>query len=303
MSYLKKRPEYQNDRPSKSKIAILRSKRLLRPFILLLLIIGFFIGGGWLVFKMAGDEHFSVIEEKIGNILPMKITKILITGCNLTSEQDVKDALGIQIGDSIFNFSVQDAQKRLNDLPFADHVLLKRQLPNTIIIHITERTPFAVWQFNHQFKLIDRKGEIVNDHGMSGKDGKAFLQLPLVVGYGANTSASELVDILSSQPEIKKHVVAAVRVGNRRWNLDLKNHAVVLLPENQELPAIQRLNRLQKEMQILDRPIKTIDLRLADRLIIQEDKSFLNKPKDTDNPDNPDNADHSDNASTPSSEH
>lgn len=207
----------------------------------------------------------------------MKITKIIITGCNLTLEKDVKDALGIHIGDSIFNFSVQEAQQRLDELPFVDHALLKRQLPNTIIIHITERTPFAVWQYQGQFKLIDRKGQIVNDHGMSGKDGQAFLKLPLVVGLGANTEGAELLDILSTQPEIKKHVVAIVRVGNRRWNLDMKNGTTVLLPENQELPALQRLNQLQKQFQLLDRAIKTIDLRLADRLFIQEDKEYINK--------------------------
>ncbi|MDI2090765.1 cell division protein FtsQ/DivIB [Commensalibacter oyaizuii] len=282
MSSLNKRPEYQNDRPSKSKIAFRRSKRLLRPFFFLILIIGLFIGGGWLIFRIAADQHYAVIQEKLANIVPMKISKIIITGCDLTPEDDIKKALGIKIGDSIFNFSVQDAQRRLNDLPFVETALLKRQLPNTIIIHITERRPFAVWQHKGKFMLIDRKGNIVNDHGMSGKDGQAFLKLPLVVGYGANTTAAELIDILSAQPEVKKRLVAAVRVGNRRWNLNLKNGTVIELPENQELPAIQRLIRYQKEIQLLDRPVKNIDLRLSDRLIIREDKNFMNPSSNPD---------------------
>lgn len=277
---MRKRPDYQNDRPSKSKIAFRRSRRLLRPFIFLIVIFGILGGGGWFITRLASDHQYSVIIGKISSILPMKITKIIITGCNLTSEDEVKEALGIHVGDSIFNFSVNDAQQRLDELPFVETALLKRQLPNTIIIHITERKPFAVWQHNGQFKLIDRKGQIVNDHGMSGKDGQAFLKLPLVVGFGANTDGAELLDILSSQPEIKKHVVAAVRVGNRRWNLDLKNGTTIKLPENQELPALQRLNRLQKDIQILDRPIKIIDLRQADRLVITEDKDYINKQKE-----------------------
>lgn len=291
---MRKRPDYQNDRPSKSKIAFRRSKRLLRPFIFLIIIFGILGGGGWFVAHLASDQQYSVMLDKVTSLLPMKISKIIITGCNLTTENEVKDALGIHIGDSIFAFSVHDAQQRLDALPFVDHALLKRQLPNTITIHITERTPFAVWQHQGQFQLIDRKGQIVDDHGMSGKDGQAFLKLPLVVGIGANTEGAELLDIVSTQPEIKKHVVAAVRVGNRRWNLDLKNGTVVLLPENQELPALQRLNRLQKDIQLLDRPIKTIDLRLADRLIIQEDKDYINKQKiDKENQDG-------DNTQTPS---
>lgn len=273
MPNLRRPSEFQDDRPSRGKIAYRRFIRLLRPIILLLVVFGLFGGGSIILIRLALKQQYFPIREKIIQLMPLKIEKIEITGCTLTSKEEVMEALGVQKGDSILQFSVNDAKKNLNVLPFVDHVLIERQLPGSIIIHISERTPFAVWQNQGKFVLIDRQGNIVNDHGMSGKDGNAFLKLPLVVGKGANLAAAELLDIITTQPEIKKRLVAAVRVGERRWNLDLRDGTTVFLPENQEEPAVQRLIRYQKDFQLLDRPVKNIDLRLPDRMVIRQNKT------------------------------
>lgn len=284
MSYLKRRPNHQDDRPSKQKIAYRRLKRMLRPFFFLLIILGLFIGGGWAIYEFASEQEFSLFRTKTAKLVPMKLAHIIIDGCKLTTEYEIKQALGINIGDPILNFSIKDAQKRLNGLTFVNYAVIKRQLPDTLIIHIIERSPFAVWQNQGKFKLIDKKGNIVNDQGMNGKDGQAFLKLPLVVGIGANTTASDLIDILSVYPDIKNRMVAAVRIGNRRWNLNLKNGTIILLPENQEIAAIQRLIQYEKQFQLLDRPLKHIDLRLPDRLIILKDKEPTPSNPENDNP-------------------
>ena len=64
-------------------------------------------------------------------------------------------------------------------------------------------------------------------------------------------------------------MVAAVRVGGRRWNLRLNNGADVLLPEGAEAPAMARLMELQTAQALLDRPVQALDLRLPDRLVVR----------------------------------
>ena len=44
-----------------------------------------------------------------------------------------------------------------------------------------------------------------------------------------------LMDMLATQPDLQKRVVAAVRVGERRWNLRMNNGADVMLPEGAEI--------------------------------------------------------------------
>ena len=64
-------------------------------------------------------------------------------------------------------------------------------------------------------------------------------------------------------------MVAAVRVGERRWNLRLNNGADVMLPEGHEVAALDRLMQLQQQHALLDRPLAAIDLRLPDRLVLR----------------------------------
>jgi len=90
-----------------------------------------------------------------------------------------------------------------------------------------------------------------------------------VVGPGAPSHAAALLDTLANQPDLRARVAAMVRVGERRWNLQLKNGITVMLPEGHEEIALKKLHELQVNQAILDRPLVFIDLRLPDRLALR----------------------------------
>ena len=68
---------------------------------------------------------------------------------------------------------------------------------------------------------------------------------------------------------LKERIAAIVRVGDRRWNLSLKNGTDVMLPEGAEQAALTRLMELQTQHQLLDRPLAVVDMRLPDRLVLR----------------------------------
>jgi cell division protein FtsQ len=107
--------------------------------------------------------------------------------------------------------------------------------------------------------------------------------VPVVVGPGAPAAAANLIDALADYPQIMSHMVAAVRVGERRWNLRMNNGADVLLPEGAEAPALAKLKELQSTYTLLDRPLQVIDLRLPDRLVIRP-QPVKSENKDADKP-------------------
>ena len=86
---------------------------------------------------------------------------------------------------------------------------------------------------------------------------------------GAPERAAELLDQLAAQPRLKSRVVAAIRVGERRWNLRLNTGADVLLPEGAEAASMARLMELHTAQALLDRPVQTLDMRLPDRLVVR----------------------------------
>ena len=189
---------------------------------------------------------------------------MVIEGRANTPEPLLRAALGVSIGDPILGFSVEMARQRMETLSWVEHATVERRLPGTVVVVLQERRPFAIWQNQAKFVLIDRTGQLVANQNVA-----EFRQLPLVVGPGAPAAAATLIDALTDRPDLQKRIVAAVRVGERRWNLRLNNGADVMLPEGHEVQALDRLMQLQQQHALLDRPLAAIDMRLGDRLVLR----------------------------------
>ena len=220
------------------------------------------------------------LEQRFGKAIDLRVKEITIDGRANTPEPVLLAALGVKKGDPILGFSVEGARARVEGLAWVQHVAVERRLPGTIYVALTERRPFAIWQSQGKFQLIDRSGEVVAD-----EDVAAFTDLPLVVGAGAPAHASDMLEALAAAPDIKSRVAAIVRVGERRWNLQLKNRVTVMLPEGHEAAALTRLSDLQAHQQLLDRPLLFVDMRLPDRLAVRVRPPAASDSKPADPPD------------------
>ena len=220
-----------------------------------------------LLHSAAPGSSVATLRERLGNATAfagLRVTHIAVRGRHNTPEPLLRAALGVHIGSAILGFSVEQARKRIERLSWVDHATVERRLPGTIVVNLQERRPFAIWQHDGKFVLIDRNGQIVTN-----EDVAQFRQLPLVVGAGAPDAATKLLDELSALPVIQQRIVAAVRVGERRWNLLMRSGMTIELPEGHAPVALQRLMELQRDHVVLDRPLSVIDMRLPDRVVFR----------------------------------
>ena len=224
---------------------------------------------GWsVVHSYRSGTSVAGLPERLGIGSGLRVKDIRIEGQDKTPDSFLRAALGVSTGDDLLGFSLDAARARLEKLTWVQHATVERHLPGTIVIRLEERRPFAVWQNGGKFQLIDRGGDVVVQQDPA-KDADAFKTLPLVVGAGAPAAAGSLLDDLAALPALRARVVAAVRVGERRWNLHLNNGADVLLPEGAESAAMTRLMELQTSQALLDRPLQVVDMRLPDRLVVR----------------------------------
>jgi len=137
---------------------------------------------------------------------------------------------------------------------------------------VKERSAFAIWQTGDsaapQFVLIDKSGNVIADEDAAAAKRREPWLL-LLAGADAPANAQVLMSELQAQPAVLARVAAAQRVDGLRWNLVLKDQTLVKLPENGEADAISQLGALQSTMQLLDRPVEVIDLRMAGRLVVK----------------------------------
>ena len=251
-------------RPTRLKLLLRRSRRFVRPALFGVTGFGVVLMGILVVHSAQPGGMLGRLRTGLLTATNMPVQDIVVEGRNHTPEPALDTALGVRRGDPILGFSLQQARERIETLSWVKYAAVERRLPGTIVVSLTERTPFAIWQSQGKFVLIGRDGQVV-----ANEDIAAFGELPLVVGAGAPQAAAPLLDALDGLPELKSHVLAAVRVGERRWNLRLKNGADIMLPEGAENQALAKLMDLQSSQALLDRPLAVVDMRLPDRLVVR----------------------------------
>ncbi len=261
-------PRREPDRPSKLKLWLKRRRGLTKPFALGVIAFGLLGSLGYAVYAADPAGRMRAIVANAGEIglsAGLEVREVVVEGRRNTPPDLIRAAIGAQRGDPLLSFSPEDAKSRLETIAWVEAAHVERRLPATILVRLTERTPFAIWQHQGRFSVIDRDGRVVATETLD-----AFGPLPLVVGAGADRHAGALYELLQAHRNVLERTQAMVRVGERRWNLRLHNGTDVLLPEGQEAPALNRLAELQSRHGLLDRPVVAIDMRLPDRLVVRQ---------------------------------
>lgn len=190
---------------------------------------------------------------------------VTIEGQKNTSMQDIIDILGSDKVTPIFAINLGEVKERLETHIWVKSAIVERQLPSSIYIAVIERTPIAIWQFKQKLYLIDAEGNRIVKY-----TGDGFEDLIQVVGQDANIYAKTLIDDLHRWPALAEKIKAAVRYGNRRWNLILDQKITVKMPENDFGSAYDYLYSLYKNQKLFDQKYKTLDLRNADKFYLEK---------------------------------
>lgn len=193
----------------------------------------------------------------------LQVKKIKIKGRRHLSQSEVMHTLNIKPGAPLTSFDMQKAFQSLSHHPWVKHLSLHREWPHTIEVVLEERTPVALWQHRKRVALIDSDGTIITDHI------QPFMAYPLILGYGAPRHANKLIQSLEKTPTLKDEIKSAQWVGERRWDLHLKNGVTIKLPESGYPQALKTLMTLENRQGLLKRAKKVVDLRLPKRMVIQ----------------------------------
>ncbi len=275
-----KKPARLPDRLTARALFFRRVRRSIKP--------GLWVLGGFCVLAI-GSELFREIPAMGPVVSPagsmrhgfgalaadagFRIAKVKINGADTTPATAIAQALGVGPGDPILGFSLANAAARIAALGPIQSATVERALPDTLIVTVTERAPYAVWQTatagaGPQFVVIDKNGNVIAD-----QDARAAKRrdpaLLLLAGQDAPQNAGNLMTELTAYPAVRAHVAAAARVDGLRWNLILHNNTLVKLPSENEQQAIAQLSQLQANIALLDRPVEVIDLRFAGRLVVR----------------------------------
>lgn len=188
----------------------------------------------------------------------------MIDGRHYTSRNELKLALGVEKDESIFVYDIVKMQERISKLPWVKTAIVERRLPDTIYVKLQERQPVAIYQKEGKLALVDAEGATLTDKNFS-----QFKNMIVITGEAAPQNAPELIGLINAEPDLRERIEIARWIGNRRWDIKLRNGITVRLPEEDAGLAIKRLSEAQKTEQVMDRQVEAIDLRDPMRIVVQ----------------------------------
>jgi cell division protein FtsQ len=203
-------------------------------------------------------------RDAAANAAGFRIASIALAGGRHVSREEILGTAGVTGTTSLLFFDVEAARDRLKTNPWIADATVLKLYPDRLQIGIKEREAFALWQQAGRVSVVAGDGTVLEPYV-----NPALSRLPLVVGLGAAARAKDFLALLDSYPDLRDQVRASVLIGERRWNLRLKNGLDIRLPETGVAAALVTLVALDKDKKLLSRDIVAIDLRLPDRVTVQ----------------------------------
>lgn len=207
--------------------------------------------------------------------LGISLQNVRLVGVSPQAAADVKKALPFHRGDPLAFMDLAAVQKAVENVGWVRSATVRRQFPGSLIVTVVERPRLAVWQYHGQDTIIDDQGQVIPEARAD-----RFPELPLVVGEGANETANDVLELMRLRPQLQQQTYALQRVDTRRWNILLKNGAVIKLPALDQDQAFNRLDALIAQRRVLDQGFAEIDLLDPKALVVVplQSKTSVTRP-------------------------
>ena len=227
-----------------------------------------------IILTLKNDLVNKRIEEVKENIFDfagrqgLQLGDIIITGRQMTTQEEILDAVKLNRGDNMLKIDVFAIKKEVEKLPWVKSANVRRSFfPNVVKIDIQEKSVKAIWQINEKFYPLDEDGEVIN------ADFRVKEPILLVVGEGAPENMNRLLKIIAQNDEsYLSRIKVANFISQRRWNLildDIHDGITIKLPEDNIDKVWKKLIKLDETKGILKRKLTIIDLRLPHKIVVK----------------------------------
>jgi cell division protein FtsQ len=207
------------------------------------------------------------------------VDQIVVRGNERLAKGEVLAVMSGLRGQSLLTLDLDEWRRRVMRSPWVRDAVLRRSLPSTVEVVISERKPVGIGRINSDTYLIDDSGVVIDQYGPQYAD----LDLPIIDGLTA-APQDDGSSVDAARADLAARVIGSLRgrpdVGRQVSQIDvtdLHNAAVILSGD----PAViyvgddQFLQRLQSYVQLAPAlrqrvpDIDYVDLRFDERIYVR----------------------------------
>ena len=181
-----------------------------------------------------------------------------VEGASVELRRRIEEVIALPKGASTLTFDVDDVRSAIAAIPAVREARVQLDPDGILSVQVSERTARALWRDGQQnLWLVDADGVKVDPAVTRA----GYADLPLLLGPEAHASVPEALRLVSAVPDLQPHLRALVRVGQRRWNVELDGDVTIMLPEQGAVAALTRVMAWHYGDDLLERGISAIDMR------------------------------------------
>lgn len=192
----------------------------------------------------------------------LRVTSIDVQGVSGAREAEVKANVLPKGRYSMLAVDPLEVKARLESLHWVQSASVRRLWPSTLQVKVDRREAYALWQRGGVATVVDAHGRPAPDAQLGD-----YAHLPVLVGADALGASEPILVALEEAPAVRERAYALVRVGGRRWDIEMRSGMRILLPEHRAERALARLEGLHSLHGLLDRPLERLDMRNTGELV------------------------------------
>ncbi len=195
------------------------------------------------------------------------LTSYNVTGLHYVNEFEINKIVRPYLNSSVFLLPLKKISILLKENNWIESVKLSIDLKNQLNIEIKEFEPIGIYSFNNKYYYFNSNGKIIDF--VKVEDSK---RLDFIIFSEKNsiTKATLLIDVLKKYNNLlRKKVLEAKLIQNRRWNIILQDDILLMLPEKNIEEALNNYMLLTSNINDDDLfQFKIIDLRNSKKAVI-----------------------------------
>jgi cell division protein FtsQ len=219
----------------------------------------------------------------------LTISRISVSGNSRISRGEVLSLLDGLTGQSMVTVDLEAWRQKLLTSPWVADAAIRRILPGTITVSISERQPIAIGRIRDQLFVLDQRGSVIDEYGPNYAD----FDLPIIDGLAAGGRAPALL-IDDARAGLAMRLIAALQgrpeLARRVSQIDVNDvhDAVLILKDDTALIRIgeeQFAERIQSYLDLMPAlrervpDIDYVDLRFDERVYVRPQASAARKGK------------------------
>ena len=236
------------------------------------------VGRAALVLALGLYVGYRVVRDVV-NAEALTITRITVDGNARLSKGEVVALLDGIRGTNMLTLDIEAWRQKLLASPWVADAAIRRVLPGTVNVVISERQPMGIGRINDDLYLIDDRGGIIDQYGPNYAD----FDLPVIDGLAAAPRENGLL-IDEARAALAARVLAALQIkpslGRRVSEIDVSDvhDAVLILKGDTALVRVgseQFAERLQSYLDLAPAlrarvaAIDYVDLRFDERVYVR----------------------------------